>query len=83
MGTNGKGELLKIEGLKVLCQKRKYMSKRRSIQYLCLLADRSVIQVHAADIHTNLSKDFIAACKESSCFLPIPIGSSLTERSEA
>jgi len=48
MGRNSKGNLLKIEGLKVLCQKRKHMSKRSSIEYLCLLEDRSVIQVHAA-----------------------------------
>ena len=51
------------------------MSKRRSIEYLCLLEDRSVIQVHAADIHANLSKEFITKCK-GSCFLPLPIGSS-------
>ena len=76
MGRNSKGNLLKIEGLKVLCQKRKHMSKRRSIEYLCLLEDRSVIQVHAADIHANLSKEFITKCKGSSCFLPLPIGSS-------
>jgi len=35
-----------------------------------------VIQVHAADIHANLSKEFITKCKGSSCFLPLPIGSS-------
>ena len=52
------------------------MSKRRSIEYLCLLEDRSVIQVHAADIHANFSKEFITKCKGSSCFLPLPIGSS-------
>ena len=35
-----------------------------------------MIQVHAADIHANFSKEFITKCKGSSCFLPLPIGSS-------
>ena len=74
-GINIQGVEQKITHLQIVSMRKK-KNTRRDVQYWCLLQDRSKVQVYAADVQSNFTKEFISTCRKAAKFVPLQIGSS-------